>query len=190
MIVKAHGTDGTGRVAMLTGLRTWRILAQQAAAGFFIDVHRLQPLVLELNLIVVQRLYNGQRLNFLYAGIVQHLTTFLELLLNDESHAYQRRTCLMAKVQHSQSRITVSQEVINKQHTVFRCQVLTTDIERIILVFGKRVYHRCQVGTHRRRHLLLGEHHGQFHHIAQHHRRSYTRGFNSHNLVDTQTGKA
>ena len=189
MIVKAHGTDGTGRVATLTGLRTRSILAQQATAGLFIDVHRLQSLVLELNLVVFQRLNNSQRLNILHTGIVQHLTALLELLLDDESHTYQRCASLVAKVQHTQSRVTESQEVINKQHTVFRCQVLATNIERKILVFSKRVHHRRQVRAHRRRFQFLGEHHRQLHHVAQHHRRCYTGGFNGHNLVDTQTGK-
>lgn len=38
-VVETDGADGTRGVAMLTGFRTGCILAQQAAAGFFVDIN-------------------------------------------------------------------------------------------------------------------------------------------------------
>ena len=189
MVVEPDGTDGTSRVAALAGLRARRVLTQQAAARLFVDVHFPPFLVLQLDLVVFQRLDNGQRLDMRDAGFQQPLTTVLELLLNEESHTHQCGTGLLAQILNSQPRIAVGQEVVDKQHAVLGQQVFTADNQRRVLVFGKRVHRGRQEFTHRRRLLLLGKHHGQLHQVAQHHRRCYARCLDGHNLRHAGTGK-
>ena len=140
VVVEPDGTDGTSRVATLAGLRARRILTQQAAARLFVDVHLPPFLVLQLDLVVFQRLDNGQRLDMRDAGFQQPLTTVLELLLNEESHTHQCGSGLLTQILNSQSRIAVGQEVVDKQHAVLGQQVFTADNQRRVLVFGKRVH--------------------------------------------------
>ena len=59
-VVKADSSDGTGRVATLTSLRTRSLMTQQATVCLFIDVQSAKLLVLKLDLVVVQRLDNRQ----------------------------------------------------------------------------------------------------------------------------------
>ena len=137
MVVEANGTDGSCGVASPAGLGTRRILAQQATASLLIDVHLSYFQALQFDLIVVQRLDDGQRLDALHASLNQHLAPALKLLFYDKAHANNLGTCLSAEVDNAQPGITEGQEVVDEQHAVVGLQILATDDERVILLLGE-----------------------------------------------------
>ena len=89
-------------------------------------------------MIIVKRLDDGQALDMLHACILKHFTTTLELFLDDEPHANNLGSSLTTQVEHANTGIAVSKEIVDKQHTILGSKILLTDDKRVLVLLGER----------------------------------------------------
>lgn len=98
----------------------------------------------------------------------QYISSILEGLFNDKSHAGDMCTRLFSQIDNTQCRITEGQEVVDKQDTVVRSQEIIADTNRIIPVFRKRMDNGRQHVLHRLWFLFLDKDNRKLHDISHH----------------------
>ena len=68
---------------------------------------------------IIQTIYHSQRLH-MNTSHAQFIASMLKSLFNDKAHTGQMSPRLSYKVNYTFCRIAIGQEIINKQHPIFR----------------------------------------------------------------------
>lgn len=141
-----------------------------------------------LYLAVVQAGHNGQALAT-YATFIQHSTSLLERLLDNETHAFNRCTSLLAEVEDAQGCIAVGQEIVDEEQAVALLEVTAADGHLVFLLFGKGKDGGRELVFHRAGGFLLDKHHGEVHDETHHDGWGDATGLDGYDFVDVDVRK-
>ena len=71
------------------------------------------------------------------AAVSEELASVLECFLDDESHALECGSCLLAEVDDALGSVAVGKEVVDEEHVVVGCEIVAADDNVIFALLGE-----------------------------------------------------
>ena len=85
---------------------------------------------------VVERFDDSERL-YSYAALSEKFASVLKCFLNDESHAFECGSCLLAEVDDTLGSVAVGEKVVNEKYVVVGGELVAADDYVILALLGE-----------------------------------------------------